>query len=130
VSATIGIPRGYLLKIWKEMQPASAAGEKAPTAPDADAIKRLETDTIATVQEAVRRLLPERQDSPDIYKPIDVTFYYDVPVEARPLPTFAAQATQWAGDYWQSVVAVVLALFAMMMVRSMVGKAVPAPSHP
>lgn len=130
VSASIGIPRGYLMKMWKEVQPAPAAGEKAPTVPDADTIKRLEVETKTLVENAVTRLLPERPAGVDKYEPINVTYYYDIPAEARPLPTFAAQATQWAGDYWQSVVAVVLALFSMMMVRSMVGKAVPAPIAP
>lgn len=130
VSASIGIPRSYILKMWKEIQPPPAAGEKAPAAPDADSIKRLETETTTLVQNAVTRLLPERPAGIDKYDPINVTFYYDVPVDPQPIPTFATQATQWAGDYWQSVAAVVLALFAMVMIRSMVGSITPTPIAP
>jgi flagellar M-ring protein FliF len=130
VSASIAIPRNYILKMWKEMQPPPASGEKAAATPDADTIKRLEVETTTLVENAVSRLLPERLDKNDKYEPIHVTFYHDIPAEPQPIPTFATQATQWAGDYWQSVAAVVLALFAMVMVRSMVGSIVPTPLAP
>jgi flagellar M-ring protein FliF len=93
-------------------------------------LKQMEEAVKIRVEEAVTILVPKEKGKDDPYPQTRVSFFDDFPAALPTPPSMATVAGQWAGDYWQSIAVFVLAFVALLMMRSMVGNVVPAPSAP
>lgn len=108
VQVSVGIPRDYYRSVAAQRK---AAGEADPTKLDVAAIEK---EVLANVSESVKRLIPA--DSPATAVKVTsvdrvVNTLPDVP------PTFMETMTEWMKQWGNTVVMVVMALVALMMVR-------------
>jgi flagellar M-ring protein FliF len=126
VTAVIGVPASYYVKVWNQ-QNLPQPGEPAKT-PDPAALAKIETDTINKIKEEVRNLLPPFVVGTEPYPHITVSTYTDLPAAAPASPTLAAQATAWLADNWRTLGMIVLGCFSLLMLRSMVRSTAGGPA--
>ncbi len=128
VRATIGIPRSYLISVWREGERRKGNDPSQPFPDDIDNIlKNLEGGVKTQVETLVAPLLPKKL-AEDIFSNVTVTFFESLtPAPIEP-PTTASQALSWAGQNFSTMAMAVVALISLVMLRSML-KAIP-PSEP
>jgi flagellar M-ring protein FliF len=123
VSIAIGIPSSYFEKVWRKLHPTGEGQEPQP--PDPAALKTLETEEKAKIQQHVAALLPAVDGASDPTQLVNVSSFLDMPGEEIPAPAVTEKAQAWFGQHWGSLGMVGLALFSLVMLRSMI-RAVPA----
>ncbi len=123
VSASIGIPRSYLIKVWQKKNPPPE-GEEPKTPTDAD-LKQIQTDVTTAIQEAVVNLLPPVPAGANRYDHVSVEVFDDFtppPPEPEGIP---AKVGTWFASNWQAVGMLLLALIGLFVFRSIVQKNIP-----
>lgn len=118
ITVAIGVPVSYYAKIWRDQNPAvDGQPKKSPTAEE---LKQIEKDHITKIKEHVGQLLPKPVGIVDPVPLVSVTSFHDTLVEAA-LPTVstAEQALGFLGNYGSTLGMVALALFSLLMLRSM-----------
>jgi len=123
VSILIGIPSSYFEKAWRKLHPTEEGQE--PQAPDQAALKTLENEEKAKIQKHVAALLPTLEGVSDPTQLVNVSSFLDMPGEEIPAPAVTAKALAWFGQHWGTLGMIGLALFSLLMLRSMI-RAVPA----
>jgi flagellar M-ring protein FliF len=118
ITASIGIPSSYFLKVWQQTHPP-AKGETAKTPTDAE-LEQIEKQTIRSIQEIVRGVLPQPKKSDDPYEPITVVAYTELPGPAFEEPAFAKTAGAWFAENWQTLGMFGLAAFGVIFLRGMI----------
>lgn len=129
VTAAILIPQSHFLKVWQSRNPG--ADGAAPKTPDPAELTKIETEVSKKVNEVVVNLLPPVPDGTNPYPQIKVESYVDFAQPAPPAIAISDTILAWLDDNWQTLGMIVVGLFALMMVRSMVGsvnKTAPAAS--
>ncbi|MHC4176993.1 MAG: hypothetical protein ACYSWU_05780, partial [Planctomycetota bacterium] len=127
VSLAIGIPSSYFEKVWKERNPPEDGQE--PQTPDPAALSTIETEEKAKIQKHVAALLPPVEGVDDPTELVAVDSFQDIPGEEIPAPGVADKALVWFGHYWGTLGMVGLALFSLVMLRSMI-RAAPSSPRP
>ena len=127
VSLAIGIPSSYFEKIWKERNPPEEGQE--PQTPDQAALTTIETEEAAKIQKHLAALLPAVEGVDDLTELVDVTSFQHMPGEEIPAPGTTEKALVWFGQYWSTLGMIGLALFSLLMLRSMI-RAAPAGPQP
>lgn len=123
VSVAVGIPSSYFEKIWLKLNPPEE-GQESKT-PDQAALATIIAEETAKIQKQVAKLLTWVEGVDDPTKLVDVATFRDVPGEEIPTPAMADKALVWFGQYWSTLGMIGLALFSLLMLRSMV-RAVPS----
>jgi flagellar M-ring protein FliF len=123
VTASIGVPASYMLKVWRQANPI-APGEKEKT-PDANELKRIETQEVERIKESVVNLLPPVALGKEPYPLVTVTTFTDIPGKPIPATPFMATATDWLNSNWRTVAMFVLGLVGLFMLRGMLNAAAP-----
>jgi flagellar M-ring protein FliF len=123
VTASIGIPASYFLKVWRQANPV-LPGEAAKE-PDVNELKRIETQEVERVKEAVVNLLPPVPLGKEPYPLVTVTSYTDIPGTPPAVTPWAALAQDWLADNWRTLAMLGLAATGLLMLRGMLRAATP-----
>ena len=127
VSVGISIPSSYFKKIWKERNPPEDGQE--PQTPDAGALATIEAEEKTKIQKLVAAMLPAVTGVDDLTQLVAVTSFTDIPGEEIPAPGTSEKALVWFAQHWGTFGMVGLALFSLVMLRSMI-RAVPSSPAP
>ncbi len=123
VAVAIGIPSSYFEKIWKERNPPEDGQE--PAVPDQKALVTIRDEETTKIKEYVATLLPPAKDVADLTELVSIVTFQDITPEEVPGPGLGENAMAWFGQYWGTLGMIGLAVFSLVMLRSMI-QAVPA----
>lgn len=121
VTVSVGIPKSYFKKIWKQQNPTPEGSD--PTEPTPAELQAIEALEIATIQEAVTPLIPKAPPGEDSYPRVKVTAYTDLPIPEPPTPSLASTAGVWFALNWQTIAMLGVALFGVVFLRGMIQSA-------
>jgi len=113
VAVSVDVPRSYFNRVWQQQNPDA---QGPPTAAD---LKRVEDDQVKKIEETVAQLLPPRPPGDDVYRPIMVTTYQDLPTSPPPEIGLMVTVWDWLANHWQSIGAFGLGLVCLVMLRGM-----------
>lgn len=129
VTVSIGIPVSYYEKVWKEKNPTTAGEE--PKKPDDNLLTQIKGRIIGEIEKQVVALLPEPPAGVDRFPRVVVTTFQDFTPEEIPEPEMSQRALAWLGQYWSTLGMTGLALFSLVMLRSMIRSvSAPKPGQP
>jgi flagellar M-ring protein FliF len=115
VWATVTIPSSYIENIWKSRNPA------ATDPPKPDDLESLKGPTITNVENIVEPLLIlEAHLGENTHKHVQVNILDSLPVAAIEPPSTAGKALAWTGRYWSTLAMLGVAMFSLMVLRSVV----------
>lgn len=115
VSATVVIPSSYVESVWKLNNPTA----NAPPKPND--LQLVETDIKPKIENIVEPLLVLKEikaNAEDTYKHVKVVFLPTLPMPAIAPPSMASTATSWLGQYWATLGMLGVAVFSLLMLRS------------
>jgi flagellar M-ring protein FliF len=111
--ATVTIPRSFVETIWKQRNP------DAKDAPKPEDLTPISNALISQVEEIVLPLLTRQNKSgEDEYKHVRVTIVDSVPMPKIEPPSLASNALAWTGRYWSSLVMIGVAVFSLLVLKS------------
>jgi flagellar M-ring protein FliF len=119
VWATVTIPLAYLENIWKQQNP------DATDPPKSDDLTLIETKVRQNVENIVEPLLPRQNQGEDVYKQVKVVFLDSIPAPEIQPPSLASTAFAWTGRYWSTLAMLLVAVFSLLVLRSIVTSAPP-----
>jgi flagellar M-ring protein FliF len=125
VTIAVAIPASYYERVWLRNNPP-AEGEE-PGKPDENAIKSLKTQIKTDITSQVNNLLPTVPRGDDPFPRVTVTTFQDLAGEKIPELGASDHAMAWVGQNWSTLGMTGVAMFSLLMLRSMV-KSVPSPS--
>jgi flagellar M-ring protein FliF len=115
VHATVLLPSSYIESVWKSSNPTATA---PPTPAD---LKTVESDVKTTVESVVEPLLLVQANmGQNTYKYVRVHVLPSPPVPTIELPSTASQAVGWVGRYWSTLAMLGVAMFSLLVMRSVV----------
>ncbi len=123
VSASIGVPRSYLVKVWQKKNPP-AEGEQPKVPADAD-LAQIEVSVTKAIQDAVVNLLPPVPPGANGYTHVSVDIYDDFEPPPPEDEGVVAAAASWFAANWQPVGMLGLALVGLFVFRGVVKKNIP-----
>ena len=126
VSISVAIPASYYKRAWQEQNPP-AEGEE-PNTPDENALKSLKSQVEKDIEKTVNNLLPPVERGEDPYPRVTVTTFQDFTVEDIPEPGISTHAIAWFGENWSTLGMTCVAMFSLLMLRSMVRSTPAAPT--
>lgn len=121
VTVSVGIPKSYFKKIWKQQNPTPEGSD--PVEPTPAELQAVESQEIATIQEAVTPLIPKAPPGEDSYPRVKVTAYTDLPMPEPLSPSLAANAGTWFASNWKTIGMLGVALFGVIFLRGMIQSA-------
>ena len=124
VWATVTIPSSYIESLWKRNNPTAT---DPPKPEDLEPIKTQVTTTVENIVEPL--LLLQANKGQNTYKYVIVEVLPSLPAPAIEPPSTASQALAWAGRYWSTVAMLGVAMFSLLVLRSVV-KAAPSSDGP
>jgi len=124
VTVSVGIPSSYFEKVWRERNPSEEGSE--PKKPDQAALDAIRQEESVKIQKHVAALLPPVEGLSDLAELVTVTTFQDIRAPKLPEPPATEHALGWLGQYWPTLGMIGLALFSLVMLRSMVRSAPPA----
>jgi flagellar M-ring protein FliF len=124
VTVTVGIPSSFYEKIWREQNP-TLPGQAAPPL-DKKALEQIELAEIKKVQNTVTSLIPQVDATADPSPLVAVNTYQPLPQPEIPTTPTAEVAISWLSGHWSTLGMLALALFSLLMVRSLVRSGPPA----
>lgn len=127
VSVAIGVPSSYIENIWKKRNPTPEGQE--PQTPDQAALKVVEDEQKLKIQQTVAAVLPEVEGLEDKTELVVVNTFADLPGEEIPEPGLSESALGWFGRHWGTLGIIGLALFSLVMLRSMIRSVPTGPMH-
>ena len=119
--ATVTIPRSYVETIWKQRNP------DAKDSPKDEDLRGVQQDLITKVEDIVLPLLTRQNKGEDQYKQVRVAIVDSIPLPEIVPPSFASNATAWIGNYWSTLAMIGVAMFSLLILKSVV-KGAPAGS--
>jgi flagellar M-ring protein FliF len=123
VKVTVIVPTEYYRQVWQAANPG-IEGEVPEDPPTKDLVE-IEAATKKNVENAVVGLLPAVPAGVDPFPQVTVTSFQSLAQAPIPEPTLAADATSWMSRNWSVLGMTGLALFSLVMLRSMVRGAGP-----
>ena len=119
VWATIAVPSSYLESLWKQRNPT------ATNVPKPEDLRDLETSVKTKVEEVVEPLLILQANlGRDNYKHVKVVVLDSLAAAAIAPQSAATKAASWAGRYWSTLAMLGVAMFSLLVLRSVV-KGIP-----
>jgi len=118
VWATVTIPSSYIDNLWKSRNPTATA------APKPDDLRLVQTDVIPKVENIVEPLLIQvANKGENTFKHVRVVVLDTLPAPTIAPPSLATTATTWVGRYWSTLAMLGVAMFSLVVLRSVVGSA-------
>ena len=115
VWATVTIPGKYVEDIWKQRNPT------VTEPPKPEDVRSLQGEVIAKVENIVEPLLLlQTFRGQDNYKHVKVVVLDSLPVPTIEPPSMASTAVAWTGRYWSTLAMVGVAMFSLLILRSVV----------
>jgi flagellar M-ring protein FliF len=115
VQASVAIPRNYLEKIWQDLNPT------ATTPPPPEELKAIESDVVTKVENIVEPLIRKTADQgQNTYKRVKVVFLSTLPPPQITPPSVSTKAIAWTTRYWNTLAMLGVAMFSLMVLRSVV----------
>ena len=119
----VGIPVSYFKKVWQERNPPVEGKESK--GPDQAALDQIRTEVSAMVQKHVAPLLPLPEGIAEPTEYVTVSTFQDIPGKEIPAPGAAQTALAWLGEYWSMLGTIGVAMFSLLMLRSLIRSAPP-----
>jgi flagellar M-ring protein FliF len=123
VTASIGVPASFFLKVWRQNNP-TPPGEQ-PKVPDVNELKRIETQEVERIKESVVNLLPPVALGKEPYPLVTVTTFTDIPGTPPAATPITTVASEWLASNWRTLGMMALGLVGLLMLRSMLNAATP-----
>lgn len=115
VWATVTIPSAYIKSLW------SARNPTVTTPPKPEDMTSVQTDVVQKVENIVDTLLYiQAIKAGDTYKHVRVVVLDSLPAPTIEPPSMASKAVAWTGQYWSTVAMLGVAMFSLMVLRSVV----------
>ncbi len=115
VSATVTIPSSYIKSVWIARNPAATAPPKP------EDLTIVQTDVVQKVENIVDPLLVlQANKGENTYKHVRVVVLDTLPAPTIEPPSMASQAVAWTGRYWSTVAMLGVAMFSLLVLRSVV----------
>lgn len=127
VSISVAIPSSYFEKVCREKNPPEAGQQ--PQTPDRTALEEIRREVSTEIRQYVAALLPPAQGVTDPADLVTVTTFQDITPETIPEPGAGENAVTWLGKHWGTLGMIGLAVFSLLMLRSMV-RAISSGSNP
>lgn len=129
VTVSVGIPRSYYEKVWRERNPAPAGADPKPI--DPKAVDELEKAEQPKIELFVANLLPPVRDEKvqQTTKQVTVMTFQQLPSTPVLQPGVADKALFWLSQSWSTLGTIGLGMVSLLMLRSVV-KAVPSAETP
>jgi flagellar M-ring protein FliF len=116
VWATVAIPSSYIENLWKARNPTAA------TPPKPDDLRLIQNEVVPKVENIVEPLLIfQASKGENTYKHVRVVVLDSLPAPAITPPSFTSTATSWVGRYWSTLAMLGVAMFSLLVLRSVVG---------
>lgn len=118
--ATVTVPTRYVEDLWREKN------KDATAPPKPEELQFIEDEVKTNVQTVVEPLLRlQLTKGEDSYKRTTVVFLDTLPTPPIEPPSTASQAMAWAGRYWSTVAMFGVAMFSLLVMRSVVKSGPP-----
>lgn len=127
IKVSVRIPSNYYLKVWNE-QNRDAQGGAPAQPPEANELNQIEEGTKQTIRNMIATLLPPVPPGAERLPRVTVTTLQSLTPPSIEEPTLASNAMAWANQYWTTLGMIGVAIFSLLMLRSMV-KSMPAPEQ-
>lgn len=115
VWATVVVPSSYIEGLWKLKNPTATT---PPKPEDLTAIKNEITTNVEDIVEPLVKL--KINYGQDQTKYVRVKVVDSLPIPAIAPPSFASTATSWVGRYWSTLGMLGVAMFSLLVLRSVV----------
>jgi flagellar M-ring protein FliF len=126
VAVSVAVPTSYFEKVWRDRNPTEEG--QPPKNPDAAALSAVREEVSASIQKHVAAVLrPVVTAVTDPTELVTVTAFQDIKTPKLPDPPISRHALTWLGQYWTTLGMIGLAMFSLVMLRSMI-RAAPAGS--
>lgn len=126
VTVSVGIPSSYFEKVWRERNPGKEGEE--PKTPDKAVLDTIRQEESVKIQKYVANILPPVEGAADATELVAVTTFQDIKQPKAPETPATSLAMSWLAQYWPTLGTLGLALFGLVMLRSMLRAAPPPPS--
>lgn len=115
VWASVTVPMAYIENLWK------VRNAQATEPPKPDDMRLLQSEVLPKIESIVEPLLVlEANKLEDTYKHVKVVFVDTLPAPAIAPPSIATTATSWVGSYWSTLAMLGVAMFSLLVLRSVV----------
>jgi flagellar M-ring protein FliF len=115
VWATVTVPRSYVENVWKDRNP------QATDPPKPEDLTGIESDVIRSIENVVEPLLIlQVNKGENTYKHVRVNVLDTLPAPAIEPPSTASKALAWTGRYWSTLAMLGVAMFSLLVLRSVV----------
>ncbi len=115
VWATVTIPSGFIESLWKSRNPTATAPPKQSD------LTPVQTDIVTKVENIVEPLLIlQVNKGQDQYKHVRVVVLDSLPTPSIEPPSMASTASSWFGHYWNTLAMLGVAMFSLLVLRSVV----------
>lgn len=128
VTAAIGVPTSYFVRLWQERNPA-APGE-TPKQPDANELKKIRDEEIQKIRDHVAAILPAAEGVADKTELVTVTEFQDIPGPEIPSPGWWEQLWEFFATSWSTLALVALAAMSLWVIRSVSRASLPPVAVP
>jgi flagellar M-ring protein FliF len=118
VFASVAVPRDFIVNIWKQRNPPEEGQPQKE--PDENEVKIVQDEEISKIENLVKPLLPRLTLGEDEYKQVHVEVVNSFHRDPLPEPSLASHAMAWTGNNWGTLSMVGLAVFSLLMLRSIV----------
>ncbi len=121
VWATVTVPGKYVEDIWKQRNPT------VTEPPKPEDLRAVQVDVISKVENIVEPLLLlQAFRGQDNYKHVKVVVLDSLPIPTIEPPSMASNAMAWTGRYWSTLAMMGVAMFSLLVLRSVVRGTPPA----
>ena len=127
VTIAVGVPSSYFVDIRNERNPTPPGEE--PKSPEQNQLQQIQQEEVAKIKQQVAGVLLEVEGVDDRADLVTVTTFQDITPATIPEPGMAENALTWFGQHWGTLGMIGLAMFSLVMLRSMI-RAVPAGPRP
>ena len=121
VSASIAIPKSYLVRVWRESNPPPQGQDPKPPN-DAD-LEQVRQKIHLNVQQTVVALLPPVAAGNNRFDHVTVSTYDDFPEPPPEGPGIVSQAGGWLAANWQPLAMLGMALLGLIFFRGLIRSA-------
>jgi flagellar M-ring protein FliF len=125
VWATVSIPGSYIKNLWAARNPT------ATVPPKPEDLTTVQTEAVQKVENIVDTLLfLQANKGENSYKHVRVVVLDSLPIPTIEAPSMASQAVAWTGRYWNTLAMLGVAMFSLLVLRSVVNGKPSEPASP
>ena len=115
VWATVSIPGSYIKSLWAARNPTIT------TPPKAEDLTAVQNEAVQKVENIVNMLLRlQANNGENTFRHVHVAVLDSLPTPTIEPPSMANQAMAWTGRYWNSLAMLGVAMFSLLVLRSVV----------